>query len=205
MAVPLRCTCGRDLSVELSQAGGEVACECGETIAVPSLSKLRELSGKGAYEAGIIDTINRMIGSGELPWGDRCAVSGEPTSDAIDLYVEAERVFQGGSNTALIALLAVVCSPLLALILAQKPRQDVGRTTIVHTPLRVAARNQRRVLRWSSQRAIKRWLRSVPVYAELLNDYPRAQVVFELPGEIKQFDEQALEKTKDLRDPDFDL
>jgi hypothetical protein len=169
------------------------------------LSKLRELSGKGAYEAGIIDTINRMVGSGELPWGDRCAVSGEPTSDAIDLYVEAERVFHGGSNTALIALFAVACSPLLALVIAQKSRPDVGRTTVVNTPLRVAARNQRRVLRWSSQRAIKRWLRSVPVYAQLLKEYPRARVVFQSPSEVKGFNEASLEKVKDLRDPDFDV
>ncbi len=97
-----------------------------------------------------------------------------------------------------------IISPLIALFILQKQRPDVGRTTIVKTPLRVAARNQRRVLRGSSQRAIKRWLRSVPVYAKLLEEYPRARVVFEPPGEIKRFDEAGLEKAKDLRDPDFE-
>jgi hypothetical protein len=152
------------------------------------LSKLRELSGKGAYEAGIIDTINRMLRAGELPAGDRCAVSGEPTSDLIDLYVEAERVSQVGSSLGQAALVAVLCSPILALTMTLKPPRDVGRSTFVRVPLRVAARYHERVLK-SSQRALKRWLRSVPAYAQLLNEYPRAQVVFEAPDEFIALDD----------------
>ena len=48
MAILLTCSCGEKVPVELSQAGGETACKCGQAIDVPSLSKLRELSGKGA-------------------------------------------------------------------------------------------------------------------------------------------------------------
>jgi hypothetical protein len=174
----------------MSQAGGETACGCGQSIKIPSLSKLRELSGKGAYEAGVIDTINRMVTSGELPPGNRCAVSGEPTDDVLDLFVEAEQVSQIGTNIAAAALVAVLCSPIIALAMTVKPPRDVGRDTLVLTPLRIAAKYHGRVLR-SSQRKLKRWLKTVPVYAQLLAEYPNARVVLHAPGELKRFDESS--------------
>jgi hypothetical protein len=81
----------------------------------------------------------RMVGSGELPAGTRCAVSGVPTEDVIELYVEAERVFVGGDNLRFIALFAMLCSPYIAVFMAQRSRPDFGRATTVATPLRVAA------------------------------------------------------------------
>jgi hypothetical protein len=204
MAISLACSCGQAVKVELSQAGGETTCQCGQTIRIPSLSKLRELSGKGAYEAGIIDTINRMVASGELPGGDRCAVSGEPTDDDVELYVEAERVSQIGTSVAQAALVAFLCSPVLAIAMTLKPIRDVGRSTVVLTPLRVCAKHQPRVQR-ASQRALKRWLRTVPVYAQLLKEYPRARILLEAPGEMKSFTEKPDAKPNDTRDPDFEF
>jgi hypothetical protein len=204
MPIPLKCSCGREVPVQFSQAGAEIACECGQAIKVPSLSKLRELSGKGAYEAGIIDTINRMVASGELPAGNHCAVSGEPTADAIDLFVEAERVSQVGTSPGMAAAVALLCSPLIAIAMMLKAPKDVGRETFVATPLRVSGIHHQRVLR-SSQRQLKRWLRSVPVYAQLLKEYPRARVVFQAPGELKSFGQLADQKPKDTRDPEFEI
>jgi len=77
MTFNLDCTCGRSVSVSAGQAGTTVACECGQTVAVPSLGRLRELAGRGRYEAGTIDRIHGMLKNGQLPAGDRCAVSGE--------------------------------------------------------------------------------------------------------------------------------
>jgi hypothetical protein len=204
MAISLDCTCGQAVLVELSQAGGETTCRCGQTIRIPSLSKLRELSGKGAYEAGIIDTIQRMVASGELPAGDRCVVSAEPTEDVFEFYVEAERVAQVGTSVAQAALVSFLCSPVLAIAMTLKPIRDVGRSTIVLTPLRVCAKHQPRVLK-SSQRALKRWLRTVPVYAQLLKDYPRARILLEAPGEMKPFTEKPEAAPNDVRDPDFEF
>jgi hypothetical protein len=39
----LSCACGRQHTVETRQAGEIVACECGATVAVPTLRQLREL------------------------------------------------------------------------------------------------------------------------------------------------------------------
>jgi hypothetical protein len=204
MAYLLKCSCGKEVPVQSSQAGLEIACECGQAIKVPSLSKLRELSGKGAYEAGIIDTINRLIGCGELPAGNRCAVSGEPTEDAIELFVEAERISQVGTSVGQAVLVALLCSPLLAAAMAIKDPRDVGREIVVATPLRVSGIHHRRV-RKASQRALKRWLRTIPVYAQLLKEYPRSRVVFHAPGELGSFDQSALQKPKDTRDLEFEI
>src|SRR5262245_45360110 len=87
MGFTLVCSCGRDLPVEASQAGTSVTCECGAQVTVPSLGKLRELSGQDSYESSTIDTIHRLVRQGELPAGCICALTGEPTQEVLDLYV----------------------------------------------------------------------------------------------------------------------
>jgi hypothetical protein len=143
-------------------------------VAIPGLSKLRELAGQAAYETGPVDVIRNMLRRGELPTGTRCAISGVETKDVVELYVEAERVHPGFDHLNYAWLLGLI-SPILLVGLFQKPRPDLGRETIVDTPLRVAAAYHRRVRR-SGQRALKKWLRSEPFYAELLDAYPAATV-----------------------------
>jgi hypothetical protein len=87
MTYAVRCECGDAVEVTAAQAGSDVACRCGRLVHVASLSRLREMAGQDAYEAGTIDTINRMIRDGDLPWGDTCAISGLPTTDSYNLYV----------------------------------------------------------------------------------------------------------------------
>jgi hypothetical protein len=140
---------------------------------------LRELAGRGAYEAGTVDTIFAMIKRGELPAGSTCALSGAATNDVIDLYVEAERIHVGSDRSAYVWL-GLLVSPVFFGGLFQKPRPDVGRQTVVPAPLRVAEAHQSRVRR-AGQRALKRWLRKVPIYAKLLDEYPRARVRWKKP------------------------
>lgn len=45
------CTCGRQHTVETRQAGETIACECGATVAVPTLRQLRQLPEAGAAAA----------------------------------------------------------------------------------------------------------------------------------------------------------
>jgi hypothetical protein len=65
---------------------------------VPRLSELRHAAGQGAFEAGTIDTIHRMISEGELPWGDRCALSEHLTNNSVELTVECEQKWVRGSR-----------------------------------------------------------------------------------------------------------
>jgi len=68
-------------------------------------------------------------------------------------------------------------SPSMMLSRAQRP-EGSGRDTWVRTPLFVDSKYQKKV-RQASQKKLKRWLRSVPVYAKLLDEYPQATVEFE--------------------------
>ena len=100
----LDCPCGRAIAVAGSQAGSIVTCVCGAAVQVPSLGKLRESSGKGRYESGITDTIQRMLRSGELPGGHICAVSGKPTDDSIELEIFVPRFFKAEEDRTKVPL-----------------------------------------------------------------------------------------------------
>ncbi|MBI1324440.1 hypothetical protein GC170_14820 [bacterium] len=183
MGFALNCTCGRSFDVQAGQAGSTLKCQCGAEVQVPSVSKLREMAGKAAYEVGVIDQINGMIDRGELPAGGVCAVSGSKTEDVMEILVKTEK-FQGARDFRAYAILGLLFSPIVFLLSpsmmvsrAQHP-EGSGRDTWVRTPLFVDSKYQQKVRR-ASQKKLKRWLRSVPVYAKLLDEYPQATVEFE--------------------------
>lgn len=175
MGYSVDCACGRSLAVDASRCGSTVECPCEAAVIVPSLGKLRVSAGWGAYESGPVDVILGMIRRGELPAGDRCAISGRATCDVLDVHVEAERV-HSRDDSKLELILGLLVSPILLLGLMRDPRPDVGRVTNVPTPLRVAADQHARARR-AGQRELKRWLRAVPAYAALLDTYRSARVV----------------------------
>ncbi len=172
----LDCQCGRAIAVAGSQAGSTVACECGAAVQVPSLGKLRESSGKGRYESGITDTVQRMVQTGELPGGHTCAVSGKPTDDVIELEIFMPRFFKGQEDprkAPLIIMFGIWSLIYLALVQRTQFAEEGG--TAVQVPLRVARRSHKKVRRMS-QRRLKQLLRTVPVYAQLLEENPDARI-----------------------------
>ena len=64
----LPCECGRSTPVSPSQAGGTVACECGQTLDVPRLGELRSLPTKSesAAPGGKGWSFRLGVGSGAL-------------------------------------------------------------------------------------------------------------------------------------------
>jgi hypothetical protein len=175
MDYSLNCACGRHLKVRAAAAGTEILCDCGAPIRVPRLSELREMTGRGAYETGTIDTIHRMLAEGSLPWGDLCTISRKPTRDVMDLSVHCERV-QAETDGLRALQVLVFLFGILAILLGQRSSRDPrGRETTVWTPLRIAREHQRKVAR-ASQKTLRRLLRTVPVYADLLDQYPGAGV-----------------------------
>jgi hypothetical protein len=121
-----------------------------------------------------------MPGSGRLPAGDRCVVSGEYTHGVFDFWVQAEKVATGDENWLAKTLVALFISPMLLGAIDRPIRPDVGRATFVPAPLRVASA-VRPTIRKASQRTLKRWLRTVPIYAEQLREYPLARVSLREP------------------------
>jgi hypothetical protein len=187
----LDCPCGRKVPVQRSQAGENVTCECGSEFRVPSLSKLRELSGIAPYESSVLDTIQGMVERGELPAGDVCALSGTPTRDTLDVSVVVPIAFQGREGPAGV-FMTLWWAPLFdanwlsflsgvfQVVFGQTvPVEDSDlpqhRARMVSTPLRISSQHQAK-LRRASQRRLKRLLRTVPVYAQLLDENPVVRI-----------------------------
>ncbi len=192
MEYSVGCECGRRLVVDSTAAGSVIPCECGWDVIVPPLSQLRATTGVGAYESGVLDTIQRMIRDGSLPWGETCAVSGWPTDGVLDLVVHCERVHLPRPNSKLMILFAPLFPALVLQAMSDEGREPVGRETSVTVPLRVAPEFHRRLARKWSPGKLKRLLKTVPIYATLLDQYPEATIevrgegdeVTENPGEI---------------------
>ena len=171
----LECPCGQVIGVTGAQAGSTVQCVCGAEVRVPSLGRLRELAGKDRYESGAGDAIRRMVRSGELPALGTCVLSKEPTNDVMEFEILVPRFFKSEQNrdqmmTLLLGLWAI---PFIALI--RRPRFHTEGATTVQTPLCISQRYHAKVGRMSQGR-LKRLLRTVPVYAELLDENPDARI-----------------------------
>lgn len=183
------CACGGETPVSASAAGGSATCRhCGKEIAVPSLSRLRQLTGKGAYEAGTADVIRRMISSGELPEGEFCQISGRPTEHVETVYVHCEKTWKrpvDSIHAYIPFLLMGIFSLPFYLIRACSTKfhtelEVLGRDVIVPAPVRLHE-DCRRELKRASQRKLRRILRNVPIYAKLLEEYPHAKIIVKEP------------------------
>ncbi len=196
MDYAVTCPCGTKTSVTATQAGLEVKCDCGEQVVVPPLSRLRRAAGREAYSgSGVVGKIRRMISSGELPWGNVCAYSGRPTEGSIDLLAECKklhpidriwvlrflRILLGLlANLVLILVegLVLVLSGPLGSFWSGFDLIDVKRhgVEVVRVPLRVSTEWHDKLLGMRSQRRLREMLRTVPVYDELLGQFPDGKI-----------------------------
>ncbi len=179
----VNCPCGKEIPVAASMAGSDIACSCGATVTVPRLSELRQRIGLAAFESGIIDTIHRMIDTGELPCGSECVISGMRTTDVFVVRVECERKWiKEPANGSLLAVLFLLIMPIWLIwlavekTLANEPRQELGRDTHVDVPLRVHGDFHAQLRKTKGQRELKKLLGTVPIYAKLLDEYPHAKI-----------------------------
>jgi len=65
------CTCGRQHTVETRQAGETIVCECGATVAVPTLRQLRQLPEAGAGRAEAAGSATAAADGAAAGWGAR--------------------------------------------------------------------------------------------------------------------------------------
>ena len=184
MTYAISCPCGKTLPVSATQAGGRILCSCGQSVDVPVLSRLRQAVGQEAYATSTVDVIQRMIRDGELPYGDTCALSGLPTLDVYTLSVQCESKWVRGPGTGryLFVALSILFLPfwmlwvLLGKALLDEERQELGRDRVVSAPLRVREEHHDRLRRTRSQSKLRKLLRAVPIYAKLLEEFPRARI-----------------------------
>ena len=134
-----------------------------------------------------IDTINRMVRDGELPNGDTCVISGLPTSDSYDLYVQCESKWIKGAGRGrnLFAMLMALFVPFGMLFgrgASYGERRELGRDRGVYIPLRIREEYHQQLRGMRSQAKLRKLLRAVPIYAKLLDEFPRAKIIVQLNG-----------------------
>jgi len=72
----LPCSCGKDVPIETSQAGGNVLCDCGLSVQVPSLLKIKKLPLVGEAQVQSAATATKaMVSTPKAPSGDRVHLS----------------------------------------------------------------------------------------------------------------------------------
>jgi hypothetical protein len=175
------CECGAPIPVEKSAAGSQVTCRCGTTVKVPRLSELRRAAGEEAFVRSTIDRIEQQIRNDEIPLGEVCLLSMRPTREVIHVRVECEMPFSRGGiswwGLAFTAAFALMCSWLFAVyyLLTREPAECHGREVVVRVPLRISSDCQPEFRKLRPAR-VKELLTTVPIYAQLLAEYPRAKV-----------------------------
>jgi hypothetical protein len=170
------CPCGKQLPVQTDDAGTTIRCQCGQSVAVPSLSKLRTMAGFGAYESSAVETIQRMLDEGTLPGGQTCAKSGRPTQDVLPFEVQLEPDDGWRDRMGFWLAVAYLAGPLLTILFVIMGKQIAARhpENVVTIPLRIDRKFHRGLAWWGTQWKLRRLLSTTPVYARLLEEYPRA-------------------------------
>ena len=86
---PVPCACGVVHEVSAGSAGSTFACECGKTVEVPSLVRLKASVGQSSVSADF--ELARILGTGRLPVEDTCGVCGLKTDYKLQVPVVCER------------------------------------------------------------------------------------------------------------------
>jgi hypothetical protein len=115
-----------------------------------------------------------MAAAGELPPEPFCLLSYKPTADVLPVTVECETPY--GWQYSWWMLLLIACVSMALYRRAASDESDVkGREVAVELPLRIAADCQPQVRRFN-QTKLRELLSTVPIYAQLLQEYPGARL-----------------------------
>lgn len=176
-----RCDCGSEVPVERSAAGGTVVCRCGRNVDVPRLSELKRQAGE-VVTFSACDRVRQLLLNGGLPPDPMCRITQRPTADVVHLTVVCEQPRVSGGHTwwwLVFAGIGAFCVSWwmlpLYLLTAHRRTVIVGPETVFRLPVPVASDRQSQV-RDFKEAALRELLCTVPLYAELLSEFPRARV-----------------------------
>ena len=181
MSYAVTCGCGTRHPVSATQAGSTLSCACGRSIEVPPLSDLRSAAGESAIPLNTIEEIRVLVRRGELPNGSICPYSDRPANATLVLLVKCEQMWVRGGDrwrTGSIVAAVLFCGWIGALLALFSPvrREELGRDTVVEVPVRISSDLADEMLRIRQQKKLKSILRKTPIYAKLLEEFPRASV-----------------------------
>jgi hypothetical protein len=116
-----------------------------------------------------------MVQSGELPAGQTCAVSRRPTDDVLEFEILVPRFFRNReASDRRVLFLFGVWGALYLLLFGRTCMEEEGALKI-RVPVRIA-RLQHGKVRGMRQGRLRRILRTVPVYARLLEENPHVRI-----------------------------
>jgi len=178
MDFKIRCGCGRNVPVPSSAAGSQFRCTCGQILSVPKLSELRIQAGKAPFERTTAERIGQMVADNALPDGNQCASCGTVTGEALKVLLVCERPWQ--RHAGIWAKIASHAFVFWEWLLSRHPEEPLGRELVVPVPLRMCAACATDLKRRQPQHEIRRILEDVPVYDELLRQYPGAVAMLDV-------------------------
>ncbi|MEO1617759.1 MAG: hypothetical protein AAFV88_18045 [Planctomycetota bacterium] len=175
------CDCGRTHEVTTSQAGGSIECPCGQLVLVPRLSELRVNAGETAHRLSVPERIGGMIKRGELPGDTLCIGCGRNCDQTVWIKIQCEKAWSSEpTNKDGLAVSVLGWVGVLAVMLA--PRRDYrasevhGREIVVDAPIQWCSNCIAPGTTKIRSRRCRNALRSVPIYCELLREYPSAEI-----------------------------
>jgi hypothetical protein len=168
------CKCGRIVKVTEGAAGARLPCSCGDTIAVPALNVLREQAGVPTLSPDFV--LERLLLSGWEP-DAQCASCGVAPAELRHYWVDCERAWvrrRGGLH--LFTLFNFLTIPIIGIsyvVWRRSSTEQYGRDKIYRLPLRLCETCQ---IAAFDEKNMKKALRAVSVYDQLLKMYPKAKV-----------------------------
>lgn len=177
----IECSCGRRLGVAAGMAGAEIACECGNKVAVPGLSQLRIGAGKEAYGNSALAQLRKMLANKPALPDGMCARCSRPAEGSIVFVVVCERP-QASKRQWFRALLGLIS--LGVYLIAERMARDSdaevqGRETVLRIPLTLCDQCRNKVTTAGPDSpTVRRLLRTTPVLSRLFDEYPDAEVDF---------------------------
>lgn len=180
MTYEVRCACGMSWLVSGADAGGRVACSCGQSVEVPPLHELRAAAGEGAGLSPAV-RVEALLLAGRLPGTRACAACFEDTDGVVKVRADLERAVEVEDDTQrpepysgnlLGRLFGALSGALSGRSADRAPlTKRIGRDVSFELPLSVCAACRPKLL---APGALHSALGTVPEYAELLKCYPRA-------------------------------
>jgi hypothetical protein len=181
MKYEVRCACGKAHAVSAADAGSALRCACGRTVEVPALHVLRTTAGENPLSPAF--RLEALLLEGKLPGTRTCAVCRRDTDGLIRVSIVCERGSSSpdGSSRDDHASEGLGC--LLGSIVGwagpwddrsqegHTPSRQLGQDVAFVVPLPVCEPCRPQV---AEAGALRQAIRSVPIYADVLDKYPNA-------------------------------
>jgi hypothetical protein len=179
MSYEVRCECGKAHAVSAADAGSSLRCECRRAVEVPALHVLRASAGDDKLSPAF--RLEGLLFSGRLPGTRSCARCNCETDERIQVSIVCERGTSGPDNSGSDENAQEALGCLLGSLFSwdvpnetregyrpsRKQGQDVA--FVVRLPVCSACNST-----MNNLGALRVALRTIRVYADLLDHYPKA-------------------------------